>query len=110
MCSVQTALVSIANNPSLRYSNITTNMKFFIILAIIALVSPLYAQSEEKVIEKRGIYSGIGLGYAGHGGGLAYSAPIITKSIHIPTVRLGYGGYGGYSAYGGYGHSGGYGW
>lgn len=40
-----------------------------IILAIIALVSPLYAQSEEKVIEKRGIYSGIGLGYAGHGGG-----------------------------------------
>ncbi|XP_016907085.1 cuticle protein 64-like [Apis cerana] len=108
MCSVQTALVSIANNPSLRYSNITTsNMKFFIILAIIALVSPLYAQSEEKVIEKRGIYSGIGLGYAGHGGGLAYSAPIITKSIHIPTVRLGYGGYG---AYGGYGHSGGYGW
>ena len=42
--------------------------------------------------------------------GLAYSAPIITKSIHIPTVRLGYGGYGGYSAYGGYGHSGGYGW
>ncbi|KAG6795900.1 cuticle protein 64-like [Apis mellifera caucasica] len=110
MCSVQTALVSIANNPSLRYSNITTNMKFFIILAIIALVSPLYAQSEEKVIEKRGIYSGIGLGYAGHGGGLAYSAPIITKSIHIPTVRLGYGGYGGYGAYGGYGHSGGYGW
>lgn len=42
--------------------------------------------------------------------GLAYSAPIITKSIHIPTVRLGYSGYGGYGAYGGYGHSGGYGW
>ncbi|XP_012339004.1 cuticle protein 64-like [Apis florea] len=110
MCSVQTALVSIANNSSLLYSNITSNMKFFIILAIIALVSPLYAQSDEKVIEKRGIYSGIGLGYGGHGGGLAYSAPIITKSIHIPTVRLGYSGYGGYGAYGGYGHSGGYGW
>lgn len=40
-----------------------------IILAIIALVSPLYAQSEEKVIEKRDLYGGIGLGYAGHGGG-----------------------------------------
>ncbi|XP_006620853.1 cuticle protein 64-like [Apis dorsata] len=110
MCSVQTTLVSIANNPSLRYNNITSNMKFFIILAIIALVSPLYAQSEEKVIEKRDLYGGIGLGYAGHGGGFAYSAPIITKSIHIPTVRLGYGGYGGYGVYGGYGHSGGYRW
>nr|XP_033188843.1 acanthoscurrin-1-like [Bombus vancouverensis nearcticus] len=75
-------------------------MKFLIVLAIFALASPLYAQSEEKVIEKRGISYGLGggLGHGdglGHGGGLSsvsYSVPVVTKSIRISSG--GYGGYG----------------
>nr|XP_012143573.1 PREDICTED: glycine-rich RNA-binding protein blt801-like [Megachile rotundata] len=59
-------------------------MKFLIVLAIIALVAPIYAQdAEEKTLEKRGIYglhSG-GLGLGGHGGGYSsYSAPILRVS------------------------------
>ncbi|KAK9301484.1 hypothetical protein QLX08_006186 [Tetragonisca angustula] len=78
-------------------------MKFFMVLIIIALISPLYAQSEEKDIEKRGIY---GLGGAYGLSSISYRVPIVTKTIHTLPISGGYRGYGyGYGlGYGGYGN------
>ncbi|XP_043520880.1 glycine-rich protein-like [Frieseomelitta varia] len=77
-------------------------MKFFVVLIIIVLISPLYAQSEEKDIEKRGIY---GLGGAYGLSSISYRVPV----VHTLPIISGYRGYGlgsyGYGlGYGGYGN------
>ncbi|CAD1471490.1 unnamed protein product, partial [Heterotrigona itama] len=84
-----------------------------VVLIIIAFISPLYAQSEEKDIEKRGIF---GLGSLGSAYGLSsisYRVPVVTKTIDTLPFSGGYGGYGlgGYGyGLGNYGHGlGGYG-
>ncbi|CAL7943429.1 unnamed protein product [Xylocopa violacea] len=68
-------------------------MKFFIVLAVIALASPLYAQTEEKIVEKRGII-GLGGGYGGGIGHSSYSLPSYSSSVRISSGGYGLSGHG----------------